>query len=237
VWTEPAEKWRCSPVHCSTRFADVTNLWVLDNCRCRPGSRTTAQRFALNTVDLTVMFGVPAWSCGPKTAQDSRRPIRLDMYRPFLFLTIALASGALGFGMVALGAAGIAKIGFYIFIVLFLVSLLLRVFLVRFDRTTRDPERVFATPPPLGRSAASHSPAASRWLDLSGVSDGVEQAGPGAGDFIVLSDPDGYVVERLRPGNGWKHVSTERHRLSALSIARRLARSAGTRAWCSQLDS
>ncbi|HZZ71219.1 MAG TPA: DUF1328 domain-containing protein [Pirellulales bacterium] len=41
-----------------------------------------------------------------------------------VFLIIALVAGAFGFGGIMAGAAGIAKILFFIFIVLFLVSLL-----------------------------------------------------------------------------------------------------------------
>jgi len=41
-----------------------------------------------------------------------------------LFLVIALVAGVLGFGGVAAGAADIARILFFIFIVLFIVALL-----------------------------------------------------------------------------------------------------------------
>jgi uncharacterized membrane protein YtjA (UPF0391 family) len=45
------------------------------------------------------------------------------LYYALVFLIIALIAGALGFGFVAFAAAGIAKILFFLFIVLFLVSL------------------------------------------------------------------------------------------------------------------
>ncbi len=45
------------------------------------------------------------------------------LYYALVFLVIALVAGALGFGFVAFAAAGIAKILFFLFLVLFLVSL------------------------------------------------------------------------------------------------------------------
>jgi uncharacterized membrane protein YtjA (UPF0391 family) len=45
------------------------------------------------------------------------------LYYALLFLIIALVAGALGFGFIAFAAAGIAKICFFIFLVLFVVSL------------------------------------------------------------------------------------------------------------------
>jgi uncharacterized membrane protein YtjA (UPF0391 family) len=46
------------------------------------------------------------------------------LYYSLVFLVIALIAGALGFGVVAFAAAGIAKICFFIFLVLFIVSLI-----------------------------------------------------------------------------------------------------------------
>ena len=43
----------------------------------------------------------------------------------WIFLVIALIAGLLGFGVIASAAAGIAKVCFFIFIVLFLVSLVM----------------------------------------------------------------------------------------------------------------
>jgi uncharacterized membrane protein YtjA (UPF0391 family) len=45
------------------------------------------------------------------------------LYYTLVFLVVALIAGALGFGFVSFAAAGIAKICFFIFIVMFLVSL------------------------------------------------------------------------------------------------------------------
>jgi uncharacterized membrane protein YtjA (UPF0391 family) len=42
-----------------------------------------------------------------------------------MFLLVALIAGALGFGFVAFAAAGIAKICFFLFLVMFVVSLLM----------------------------------------------------------------------------------------------------------------
>ena len=49
------------------------------------------------------------------------------LYYALVFLVVALIAGALGFGFVAFAAAGIAKICFFIFLVLFLISLVMHV--------------------------------------------------------------------------------------------------------------
>ncbi len=48
------------------------------------------------------------------------------LYYALLFFVLALVAGLLGFGVIASGAAGIAKILFFIFIILFVVSLVTR---------------------------------------------------------------------------------------------------------------
>ena len=50
------------------------------------------------------------------------------LYYALVFLVIALVAGLLGFGVVAFAAAEIARICFFIFIVLFLVSLIAHFF-------------------------------------------------------------------------------------------------------------
>ena len=50
------------------------------------------------------------------------------LYYALVFLVIALVAGVLGFGMVAFAAAEIARICFFIFIVLFLFSLIAHLF-------------------------------------------------------------------------------------------------------------
>jgi uncharacterized membrane protein YtjA (UPF0391 family) len=50
------------------------------------------------------------------------------LYYALVFLVLALLAGALGFGVVAFAAAEIARICFFIFVVLFLVSLISHVF-------------------------------------------------------------------------------------------------------------
>ena len=52
---------------------------------------------------------------------------RKMLYYTLVFLLVALIAGALGFGAVSFAAAGIAKICFFIFIVLFLVSLFMHI--------------------------------------------------------------------------------------------------------------
>ena len=46
------------------------------------------------------------------------------LYYALVFLIVALVAAALGFGFVAFAAAGIAKILFFIFLVLFAISLI-----------------------------------------------------------------------------------------------------------------
>lgn len=46
------------------------------------------------------------------------------LYWAAVFLVIAIVAGLLGFGVVAFAAAGIAKICFFIFLVLFIISLI-----------------------------------------------------------------------------------------------------------------
>jgi uncharacterized membrane protein YtjA (UPF0391 family) len=46
------------------------------------------------------------------------------LYYASVFLIVALVAGALGFGMVAFAAGEIARVLFFIFLVLFLVTLL-----------------------------------------------------------------------------------------------------------------
>jgi len=46
------------------------------------------------------------------------------LYYALVFLVVALIAGLLGFGVVAFAAAEIARICFFIFLVLFLVSLI-----------------------------------------------------------------------------------------------------------------
>ena len=50
------------------------------------------------------------------------------LYYALVFLVIALVAGLLGFGVVAFAAAEIARICFFIFIFLFLVSLIAHLF-------------------------------------------------------------------------------------------------------------
>jgi len=50
------------------------------------------------------------------------------LYYALVFLVVALIAGLLGFGVVSFAAAEIARICFFVFIVLFLVSLLSHLF-------------------------------------------------------------------------------------------------------------
>jgi uncharacterized membrane protein YtjA (UPF0391 family) len=60
-----------------------------------------------------------------KTAGRERRQEML--YYAVVFLLIAILAGVFGFGGIAIASAGIAKILFFVFIVLFLVSLVTHV--------------------------------------------------------------------------------------------------------------
>jgi uncharacterized membrane protein YtjA (UPF0391 family) len=46
------------------------------------------------------------------------------LYWALVFLVIAIFAGLLGFGVVAFAAAGIAKICFFVFLILFIISLI-----------------------------------------------------------------------------------------------------------------
>ena len=50
------------------------------------------------------------------------------LYYTLMFLLIALIAGALGFGVVAFAAAEIARIVFFVFLVLFVVGLVSHLF-------------------------------------------------------------------------------------------------------------
>lgn len=45
------------------------------------------------------------------------------LYWALMFLIIAIVAGLLGFGAIAFAAAGVAKILFFVFLILFLLSL------------------------------------------------------------------------------------------------------------------
>jgi uncharacterized membrane protein YtjA (UPF0391 family) len=49
------------------------------------------------------------------------------LYYTLVFFIIALVAGALGFGFVAFAAAGIAKICFFVFLIMFAISLIMHV--------------------------------------------------------------------------------------------------------------
>lgn len=49
------------------------------------------------------------------------------LYYALVFLIIAILAGLLGFGAIAFAAAGLAKILFFLFLILFLVSLFVHV--------------------------------------------------------------------------------------------------------------
>jgi uncharacterized membrane protein YtjA (UPF0391 family) len=50
------------------------------------------------------------------------------LYYALMFLLLALIAGALGFGVVAFAAAEIARIVFFVFLILFVVGLLSHLF-------------------------------------------------------------------------------------------------------------
>jgi uncharacterized membrane protein YtjA (UPF0391 family) len=50
------------------------------------------------------------------------------LYYALMFLLVALIAGVLGFGVVAFAAAEVARIFFFVFVVLFLVSLVSHLF-------------------------------------------------------------------------------------------------------------
>jgi uncharacterized membrane protein YtjA (UPF0391 family) len=46
------------------------------------------------------------------------------LYWALVFLVIAIVAGLLGFGAIAFAAAGIAKLCFFVFLILFIISLI-----------------------------------------------------------------------------------------------------------------
>jgi uncharacterized membrane protein YtjA (UPF0391 family) len=62
---------------------------------------------------------------GVKSGAHQRRCEML--YWALVFLVVAIVAGLLGFGAVAFAAAGIAKLLFFLFLILFLVSLVMHV--------------------------------------------------------------------------------------------------------------
>jgi uncharacterized membrane protein YtjA (UPF0391 family) len=52
---------------------------------------------------------------------------QIMLYWALMFFIVAIVAGVFGFGSIAVGAAGIAKILFFVFLVLFLVSLVMGV--------------------------------------------------------------------------------------------------------------
>jgi uncharacterized membrane protein YtjA (UPF0391 family) len=66
-------------------------------------------------------------------AATVKRKEKNMLYYALVFLVVALIAGFLGFGGVAFAAAGIAKILFFVFLAIFLVSLLMH--LVRGNST------------------------------------------------------------------------------------------------------
>jgi uncharacterized membrane protein YtjA (UPF0391 family) len=72
--------------------------------------------------------------CGDSVSQHANQPDKSTLRRAFMlryaviFFIIAIIAAFFGFGGIASGAAEIAKILFFIFIVIFLATLLLGVF-------------------------------------------------------------------------------------------------------------
>jgi uncharacterized membrane protein YtjA (UPF0391 family) len=68
--------------------------------------------------------GVDAFGAGQDPAVTALKKKGVAMlYYALVFLVVAIIAGLLGFGAVAFAAAGVAKILFFIFLVLFLLSL------------------------------------------------------------------------------------------------------------------
>jgi uncharacterized membrane protein YtjA (UPF0391 family) len=72
--------------------------------------------------DIAIAENTALSSWLPNCTHIRREEIAM-LYYALVFLVIALVAGLLGFGVVAFAAAGIAKILFFVFLVLFLISL------------------------------------------------------------------------------------------------------------------
>lgn len=70
-----------------------------------------------------MVLDVPSWVTKP-VDNPKEEPM---LYYALVFLVVALIAGLFGFGFIAVAAAGVAKILFFIFLVMFVVSLLMHV--------------------------------------------------------------------------------------------------------------
>jgi uncharacterized membrane protein YtjA (UPF0391 family) len=67
---------------------------------------------------------VPGAGADTKVFDRSRQEVLIMLRYALLFFVVALVAALFGFGGIAAAAAGIARVLFYIFLVLFIVSLL-----------------------------------------------------------------------------------------------------------------
>jgi len=96
--------------------------------RGRPSARRLSWWLAGECTWLTRPFGTgPAQDEGAGSKACLAKGVPM-LYYALMFLLIALIAGVLGFGVVAFAAAEVARIFFFIFVVLFLVSLLSHLF-------------------------------------------------------------------------------------------------------------
>jgi uncharacterized membrane protein YtjA (UPF0391 family) len=91
---------------------------------------SNARKLAIDGVGTLTIISL--WLPSPVDGVFDLRKVRrtlpakrsLMLYYSLVFLIIAMLAGVLGFGVVAFAAAEVARICFFIFIVLFLVSLI-----------------------------------------------------------------------------------------------------------------
>ncbi len=87
---------------------------------------THPARIALGLAARCTGAAPPGYAVTQQPDDNERRNTML--YWAAVFFIIALVAAVLGFGGIAAGAAGIAKILFFIFLIAFIVSLLMGVF-------------------------------------------------------------------------------------------------------------
>jgi uncharacterized membrane protein YtjA (UPF0391 family) len=82
--------------------------------------------FTLYRVELRVVHALPdRHAAGASATLDQEEGRMVMLNWALLFFVIALVAALLGFGGIATAAAGVAKILFYIFLVIFLVTLIM----------------------------------------------------------------------------------------------------------------
>jgi uncharacterized membrane protein YtjA (UPF0391 family) len=105
-------------LHEATDAAKVSPVWSLKRCPCTTDKNRSGRN---NFTQFAARFGI---LLSFAVLQKSSSSQEVSMLRWALgFFIVALVAALLGFTGIAVAAAGIAKILFYLFLILFLVTL------------------------------------------------------------------------------------------------------------------